>query len=150
MKNLLLIVVTASFFGLVGGMPARAQVVDTIVADIPFGFTVRDTTLPAGEYYIKRIDSVDPGVMQISSADGAERLAFLVGSAQSVKRPDQTKLVFDRVGDQYFLSEIFEEGNSAGVELKRPSAELQLEKDGAMSQLHSVVVPAHSGVKAQR
>ena len=149
MKNLLLIVVAASSFAIAGGTAARAQVVDTIVADIPFGFTVRDATLPAGEYSIKRIDSVDPSVMEISSADGA-KLVFLVGSAQATKQPEQTKLIFDRVGDRYFLSEIFEEGNNSGVELKKSRAERELEKEGAMSQIHTIAVPAHTGVNARR
>jgi hypothetical protein len=150
MKNLLLMVVAISFLAIAAGTPARAQVVDTIVADIPFGFTVRDTTLPAGEYTIKRLASVNPGVMEIISADGNEKLVFLVGSAEAAKQPDQTKLIFDRVGDQYFLSEIFEEGNSIGVELPKPRSERKLEKEGAITQLHSVAVPAQTGINARR
>ena len=150
MKKLLLIVVSASFFAIAGTIPARAQVVDTIVADIPFGFTVRNTTLSAGKYTIKRLDSVDPGVMEISSADGKEKLVFLVVSAEVIQHPDQTKLVFDRVGDQYFLSEIFEEGNNSGVELKKSRAERNLEKEGALTQLHSVAIPGQLGISATR
>ena len=88
--------------------------------------------------------------MEISGADGAEKLIFMVGSAQAGKRPDQTKLIFYRVGDRYFLSEIFEEGNSAGVELKKSRAERELERESVMSQLHSITVPAHAGVNARR
>ena len=128
----------------------RAQVVDAIVADIPFGFTVRDTTLPAGEYTIKRSYSANPGIMQIRSADGKEVLLFVVGSAEAAKTPDQTKLIFDRVGDQYFLSEIFEEGSSLGVGLPKSRAERNLEKEGAITQLHSVAVSAQTGINARR
>ena len=150
MKNVLLIVVALSFLAIAGGTSARAQVVDTVTADIPFGFTVRNMTLPAGEYRIKRIDSADPGVMQISSADGTQRVVFLVGSAETVREPDQTKLIFDRVGDQYFLSEIFEVGNNGGVELRKSRVERKLEKEGATVQLHSVAVPAQTGINARR
>jgi hypothetical protein len=50
-------------------------------------------------------------------------LIFLTGTAQAAREPKQTELIFDRFGDQYFLSEIFEEGNHVGVELpeSRPS-----------------------------
>lgn len=150
MKNLWLIVVASSFFAITGGTRAQAQVVDTIVADIPFGFNVNDTTLPAGKYTIKRLDSLDPQLMEIRSADGAERRLFLVGSAQMFKLPDQSKLIFHRVGDQYFLSEIFEVGNNYGVELNKSRAERQLEKNGEIGQLDSVAVPARTGITATR
>ena len=150
MKNLLLMVVTISFLAIAGGAPVRAQVVDTIVANVPFDFTVRDSTLPAGEYTIKRTYSADPGLMQIRSADGDEVLLFVVGSAEAAKEPDQTKLIFDRVGDRYFLSEIFEEGNNSGVGLPKSRAERDLLKEGAITQLHSVAVPAKTGINARR
>lgn len=151
MKKMLLLVVASSFLAIAGGSRAQAQVAETVVvADIPFGFMVRDTTLPAGQYTIKRLDSVNPNAMEIRSADGVERLVFLVGSAEAVTPPDQTKLVFDRVGDQYFLSEIFEVGDRSGVELKKSRAERRLEKEDGIGQLHSVAVPAHAGINAGR
>jgi hypothetical protein len=148
MKSFL--IVAAISFLAIAGTPARAQVVDVIEADIPFEFTVRNSTLPAGEYTIKRINSVSPGTMEIRNADGTQRLVFLVTSAETLKQPDHTKLIFDRVGDQYFLSEIFEIGNRSGVELMKSRVEQKLEKEGALTQLHSVVDPAEPGVNASR
>ena len=150
MKKMLLLVVTSSFLAIAGASPAQAQVVDTIVANIPFGFMVRGTKLPAGQYTIKRLDSVNPSAMEIRSAEGAERLLFLVGSAQAVTSPGQTKLIFDQVGDQYFLSEIFEAGDRSGVELNKSRAERLLEKEDEIGQLHSVAVPAQTGVNTSR
>ena len=150
MKNVLLIVVAVSFLAIAGETSARAQVTDPIVSDIPFGFTVRDTAFPAGEYTIKRIASVNPGVMQIRSADGTQKMVFLVGSAQANKIPDQTRLIFDRVGDQYFLSEIFEAGNDAGVGLMKSHTERKLEKEGANVEANSVVVTGQTGINARR
>ncbi len=150
MKNLFLLVATMTVLAIAGGNAAQAQVADPVVADIPFGFTVRDTTFPAGEYTIKRLDSVDTGVMEIRSADGNETLIFLVGSVKAKKEPNQTELVFDRVGDQYFLSEIFEAENDYGVELRKSRTERKLEKEGAISQIHSLAVPGKTGIEARR
>ena len=151
MKKILLVFVASWFLVIAGTSPAQGQVAETgIMVDIPFAFMVRDTTLPAGQYTIRRVDSVNPNAMELSGADLTERLVFLVGSAQAVKQPDKTKLVFDRIGDQYFLSEIFEVGNTTGVELKKSRAERQLEKEGEIRQLHSVAVPAHTGTNASR
>ncbi|HSB10964.1 MAG TPA: hypothetical protein VLM38_15865 [Blastocatellia bacterium] len=141
MRNVFLIVVTLSLMAIAGRIPAHAQVIDALEADIPFGFTVRNTTLPAGEYTIKRVNSRDDVVMEIRSADGQSRMVFMVESAQTAKAPARPELIFDRVGDRYFLSEIFEEGSTIGVELPKSHAERKLEKEGAMVQVHSVTVP---------
>ena len=150
MKNLLLIVVASSFVAIAGGTLAQAQVVDTVAADIPFGFMVRGTTLPAGEYTIRRLASVNPSVMEIRSADGKERLIFLVESVQANKESDQTKLIFDRVGDRYFLSEIFEVGDRSGVELEKSRDERDLEKEGEIGLRPTVAIPARTGINASR
>jgi len=99
MKNFLMMVVTISFLAIAGGAPVRAQVVDNSCGRCSVRLHGKDSTLPAGKYIIKRTYSADPGLMQIRSADGDEVVVFLVGSAQAAKQPDQTKLIFDRVGE---------------------------------------------------
>ena len=146
MKKILLVVFTLSLFAIEGAIRARAQVVDTIVADVPFGFTIRDHTLPAGSYTIKRLDS-QPGTMEIRDAEGKRVLMFLTGAAQAAKEPTHTELVFDRFGDRYFLSSIFEEGNSAGAEVPKSRAERRLEKEIATVKIR---VPARHGINAMR
>jgi len=146
MKKLLMVVLTLSLFAIEGVIRARAQVVDTIGADVPFGFTIRDHTLPAGSYAIKRLDS-QPGVMEIRDADGERVLLFLTGSAQSAKEPKQTELIFDRFGDQYFLAEIFEAGNGAGAQVPKSRAERSLEKQIATVK---VSVPARTALNAMK
>lgn len=148
MKNLLLMVTALTFLAIAGGVPARAQVVDAIEVNIPFTFAVKNTTLPAGEYIVKRSGSVSEDVMEISSTDGHERLLFLVGSAQSIRTPDKSELVFDRVGDQYFLSEIFEAGSNVGAEVPKSRAERKLEEEGAITNVRSVTVPARNTTNA--
>lgn len=138
MKGLLIGVLTLSVFVIEGAIRARAQVVDEIVADVPFGFTIRDHALPAGSYTLKRVDS-QPGVMEIRDADGGRVLLFLTGSAQAASEPQQTELIFDRFGDQYFLSEIFEDGNTTGAEVPKSRAERSLEK-----QIATVKVSVHA------
>ena len=146
MKKLLMIVLTLSLFAIEGAIRARAQVVDTIVADVPFGFTIRDHTLPAGSYAIRRLDA-QPGVMEIRDTDGDRVLLFLTGSAQAAKGPKQTELIFDRFGDQYFLSEIFEAGNGTGAQVPKSRAERSLEKEIATVK---VSVPAKNAINAMK
>lgn len=146
MRNLLMIVLTLSLFAIEGTTRASAQVVDTIVADVPFGFVVRDNTLPAGSYTIKRLDS-QPGVMEIRDAEGERVLVFLTRSAQASKEPKQSELIFDRIGDRYFLSEIFEHENRTGVDLPKSRTERSLEKEIASVK---VSVPARNAINAMK
>jgi len=140
MRKILLIVVSLSLMAFAGRIPAHAQVVDAIEADIPFSFTVLNTTLPAGRYTVERVYTVDPNVMEIRGSDAHSTAFVIVENAEIARAPERAELIFDRVGDQYFLSEIFEGGSNAGVSLPRSPAERQLEKEGAMIQV--VALPA--------
>jgi len=141
MKKVFLIALMSFVLPISGLTTARAQVTDTVVADVPFGFVIRDVTLPAGEYTIRRVNPSVPGVMVISSKEGDRNVLFVVNSAQMNKEPRETELIFDRVDDQYFLSEIFEGWDPLGVELPKTRSERKLEKSGATVELNSVVVP---------
>jgi len=141
MKKNFLIAVMSFVLSISGLTTARAQVVDTVEADIPFGFTINDTTMPAGKYSIKRVSAENPGVMVISSTNEHRNVLFVVNSAQAKSEPHQTELIFDRVDDQYFLSEIFESWDVNGVKLPMSRSERKLEKGGATVQLDAVVVP---------
>ena len=58
---------------------------------------------------------------------------MMVGSnaAQSLKPADKTKLVFNRYGNHYFLSEIWVNGATRGRQLPKTSREKELAKDFA-------------------
>jgi hypothetical protein len=140
MRNALLLVVTLSLIAIAGRAPAHAQVIYALDADIPFSFTVRNMTLPAGDYTIRRVNMADPNLMEIQSGDGHSSLLFIVNDVVTGKAPNRPELIFDRVGDRYFLSEIFEVGSSRGVELRKSRAERNLEKEGKEIQTHSVTV----------
>ena len=147
MKNLLLLVVTSSFLA-IAGVTASAQIVYPIEADIPFDFTVRQTALPAGHYTVRRLGS-DPEVMEIVGDDYRHPSLFLVESAQVSNSPKSGELIFDRVGDRYFLSQVFEGGTNVGVEVPKSRAERRMEKEGAMTQVHAVIVPARNALRAK-
>lgn len=149
MRKLSLIVVTLSLLVIAGGVAAYAQVTDAIEADIPFSFTVGKMNLPAGKYTIKPLGSLPEGVMEIRGADLKRARVFLTENAQAAREPHKTELIFDQAGDQFFLSEIFEEGNRFGVQVPKSRVEKKLEKEGVMIQSHSVIVPAQDAVNAR-
>ena len=142
-KNLGKLFLTLCFLAIGGGVVANAQVstVPGIQANIPFAFQVGDTTLPAGKYEIKAVDDNEPNVLEIRSDNGGKSIVFETQDAQ--KREDvvakKTELVFDKVGDQYFLSQVWVVGTATGSELAKSKMEKSLEEDGSQSEKHSVV-----------
>jgi hypothetical protein len=78
--------------------------------DIPNSFTLNDKVLPAGKYTIER----SPVAESLLLLRGEGRTMFFstlpVLSANASKG---SKLIFDKVGDSYFLSEIWVSGATA-------------------------------------
>ncbi len=108
----------------VGSAYAQLPSPGGVKANIPFNFTVNRMTLPAGEYTVS--NSGTSGVLLISAQDSSQRGFISTIGVQANKGSSQTKLVFHRYGDQYFLSQIWVSGESSGRELPRTRAEKEL------------------------
>ena len=125
-----------------GGVVANAQVdaVPQIDVNVPFAFAVGDTKLPAGRYEIRTPDSDSPNVLEIRDAQGT---SVLFDTESAEKRRDEiankTELIFEKVGDQYFLSQIWVAGFSSGNELPKSRMEKRLANGGSQPEKHSVV-----------
>ena len=119
----------------------------TVVANIPYAFIVRDTTLPAGKYKIKVADENEPNVLEIRSANG--RTAVLVDTENTgpTRAAGKSELVFDRVGDEYFLSQVFVAGDSSGNQLPKSRMERKLEAGGLKAESHSIAADMIRAVK---
>ena len=95
-----LIALLAATFGF-----AQSQ---SLNAKIPFQFTVEGKVLPAGQYVFIR--SNDESTIRVEGASkGPSSVALVVtrlGSAIHTS-PQDAHIVFDKVGDTYFLSEIW-------------------------------------------
>jgi hypothetical protein len=95
-----------------------------VKVNIPFSFTANHVTMPAGAYTVT--DSGSQGVLLISSEDSSQRGLVSTLSIESNAGADQTKLIFHRYGDQYFLAQVWVAGENSGRELPRTRAEKEL------------------------
>ena len=102
----------------------------TLRATIPFDFTVRGKTLPAGEYEIKRITDAPYGLI-ISDVKNHEHQIFETIPAQAKKTANRGEIIFHRYGDSYFLSEVLAGGEQTGRELPTSSQERILKREMA-------------------
>jgi hypothetical protein len=142
-NNLGKLFLTLCLLTVAGGVVANAHVDSDsrIQANIPFVFTVGDTTLPAGKYEIRTLDDASSDVLILRSADGDTSVIFVT---ENTRRRDnqpaaKTELVFNKVGDNYFLSQIWVTGNASGSELPKSRMERRLAGDSSLSEKHSVV-----------
>jgi hypothetical protein len=105
---------------------------EPIRASIPFDFTIRGTTLPAGEYEISRIGD-EPGALEIANI--YHRGEHTVFETEPVQGPISSKgeLVFHRYGDSYFLYEVWTPGIETGRELAPSHSERQLRREATVA-----------------
>jgi hypothetical protein len=102
---------------------------DHIVANVPFSFRVGDVLLPAARYDI--LPSGAQSVL-ILRGGGQQRL-MAVGAAENVTPSKNTKLVFNRYGSSYFLTQIWVEGNSRGSQLPKTQMEKEIARGAVRS-----------------
>jgi hypothetical protein len=113
---------------LMSAVAVRAQSQRTKVTNIPFSFIVGDKTLPAGEYTIEPNRRDYDKVWLVQSGDGHASALFSTIPTRSFETQENSKLVFRKYGDQYFLSQIWTAGDNSGRELLIPRLEHVLAK----------------------
>ena len=121
-------------------MAANAQIESdaTLEVNIPHSFIVRDTTLPAGRYMIKVADDSNLNLLEIRSIKGHTSVFFDTESVQLPREARHSELVFDKIGDNYFLSRIFFGGDESGNQLVKSRMQRRLEDGGATADTHSM------------
>jgi hypothetical protein len=101
----------------------NAQSRQVIKAQVPFEFIVNGSILPAGEC---AIEAQGEGQTYLMVRSGGHNLFVLPNATESLTASAETKLVFHRYGDQYFLSSISRQGNNRGYALPASKAEKEM------------------------
>ena len=107
-------------------MATAAQAQQTNVkADVPFDFVVGNQAYPAGDYSVKSISGNDIPIL-INNDQESSKGIVLSNTCMLAAPSATTKLVFHRLGDRYFLYQVWTQGNPAGREFRMSKTELQL------------------------
>jgi hypothetical protein len=104
------------------------------VLNIPFNFIVGGKTLPAGEYTVEPNRRDSDKFWLVQSRDGQTSCLFTTMPVRANQTQEETKLVFHRYGDQYFLSQIWTAGANSGRELLMPRLERELAKNAKIER----------------
>jgi hypothetical protein len=118
-----------------GGVMAQGRAVR---ATVPFDFTVGDKLLPAGSYEITKNSA---SVIEVRNRD--KQVAIFAPTAYTTEQSrNGSKLVFDKYGDRYFLSEILCAPSAINVSLPTSKAEKQARMQRASLQTPTQVYVA--------
>jgi hypothetical protein len=89
------------------------------------------------------LDNSNLKIMEISSADGATTALFQVQDTRANSAPRKGELIFNKYGDLYFLTNVFDQGNPDGSEVPKSKYEKRVSQTVTEAQKH---VPAdHRG-----
>jgi hypothetical protein len=122
-RKAFVILTTLSLLAMPTATSVYAQSGMYLKVNITFQFSVREKVLPAGEYIVW---NGAHGVLVIQSADRRESQFFQTLSTQAGTKRHESSLVFNRYGDQYFLSTIWTAGDDTGYQLNKLHAEEEL------------------------
>ena len=107
---------------------ANAQSLN-VKAKVPFDFVVDKGVLPAGDYSIRSInDSTGGRTLLISNGTKAMKLVN-PSTSDSLSGAKTSHLLFHRYGDEYFLAQIWVQGEKIGREFKMSRREAEIAKN---------------------
>ncbi|HEY3040590.1 MAG TPA: hypothetical protein VGJ66_17765 [Pyrinomonadaceae bacterium] len=112
---------------------ANAQLSYPVRAKIPFDFSVGDKKLQAGQYTFSRLS---PGskIMLASSADANTSVFQSTFGIQVLNAKNESKLVFNKYGDQYFLEQIWLSGQQEGTQVPESRSERTIRQQLSQTQ----------------
>ena len=103
-KTYRLVAILGIFLGF-AAVSVRAQAPSKVEVNIPFEFSAGKTTLPAGIYTVKRLSGNN---VTLRSEDGRSTAILNAPVTNNSTDPNAVeRLVFERYGDQYALSQIW-------------------------------------------
>jgi hypothetical protein len=117
---------------LVGSMAVAAQAQTsgrTLIANIPFQFSVGNKTLVPGEYILRYVNEDSSNVvLKIQRKDGKAgammQMTSVIGKAR-----ESAKLVFNRYGNRYFFAQAWVDGENSGLQALKSRAERATERE---------------------
>ena len=108
------------------GVSAYAQTLN-LKADVPFNFIISGATLPAGEYTIQGLG--DGSAIAVRGPNPKANTIVLSQRCTSNNAAKQSKLVFHRYGDRYFLAQLWVAGSDSGRQLAKSPREMEMARD---------------------
>jgi hyperosmotically inducible periplasmic protein len=132
-----LVVPIVALWAVAGAAGWQGPLYDRVIVNLPYPVMVQEKTLPPGEYVIEEQRSpAKTGILYIKSDSGMSHEATVTTiPALDNRTPEETRLVLDRYGDEYYLNKMWIQGKNYGYEFQLPEAVKAREKERRESTL---------------
>jgi len=118
---------------------ARAQ--ESMVVNVPFAFVAGQAALPAGEYRVNI--PFDSSALLLTPIDNPGAGAIVVTMPTQANEPSSdSKLIFHRYGNRYFLSQCWRAGSSSGRQLHKSAREKEVALAASVQTPEQVILTA--------
>jgi hypothetical protein len=136
MKNARILIATALLFAAVS-LYVQAQERPLLTATIPFAFTVENSSLPAGVYTVSALPPYN--MIKVQSSDRRKIAMIPAIPSPTSATSEQSRLVFHRIGNQYFLAQVWEQGSNLHRDLRSGKLARELVSGGWRAQSTTVL-----------
>lgn len=102
---------------------AEAQV--QMVVNIPFDFVAGGTALPAGQYEVQ-VSRASHALLLLERKDATASVFVYTIDVDSDQAQPQSKLIFSRYGERYFLAQVWVQGKVRGRQLIKSAREKEM------------------------
>jgi hypothetical protein len=109
----------AMFIATLSVASVSAQNAGDLAVSIPFEFAAGGKTLPAGDYYVRRSFDGSRTVMRLVSKSDSVSVYLATHAVQTNNIQNDSKLVFNKYGQQLFLAQVWSAGRSTSEELNK-------------------------------
>lgn len=128
MKRQFLLLIAIAVFAAAFTTSASGQSVKTVKVNVMFDFKIGDRTYPAGEYRIQSIGNQPDNILQIRSVSDAAKSQFIATNHSTSVIRQAPKLVFEKYGENYFLTDIVLESGQWGYSVRASRPQRDSEK----------------------
>jgi hypothetical protein len=116
-----------------------------ISVHVPFEFVAMQKVFSAGDFTVT--PNLSDSTLLIRSVDHKQVMFVLTHSVQSPRNQEVPKLVFNRYGERYFLSEVWSDGTNVGRALTIPPAEGTVSTRGSLNKVEILAYRPGKGVR---
>lgn len=115
-------------FGLLLAVSAAHAQSLALSANVPFDFIVGKQVYPAGNYQLSSGNSTGSAII-IRNTDDSISSITLTQSCLKASPAEKTVLTFHRLGNEYFLDQVWVEGRESGRQFFRSPIETQMARN---------------------
>ena len=132
MRRQFLLLIAIATFATAFTANVSGQTAKTVKANVKFDFRIGDRLYPAGEYRIESIRGLND-VLRIGSVSDSNKAEFLLANQSNTGSSQTPRLVFEKYGEDYFLTKLFLDTQQWGYSIRPSRRQLQGEKNLASS-----------------